>query len=328
MSNRNVTVRIRLDGPSLREVTDRQWRPAAVALESGTNVLAWTSTNQATVRGLLADYGAVRLRGGETNAQEFGRTVAVIADAPLQEYVNRSTPRSRVQGQVFTSTEYRADQAIHMHSEQSYATAWPAYLGFWCAVAATGGGETPLASNAQIASRLPGDLLARFQAHGVRYDRWFRPGLDVAWTEVFQTDSAARVDELCAEAGITAEWHDGGKTLHTVQIAQATRRAADGTALWFNQANLFHPAALPDDIATVMRHLPAEQLPRNASFGDGSPISGTDIATINSTFDTFSWAEPWEQGDLLLIDNTAVAHGRRPFTGRREILVAMAGTMQ
>ena len=33
---------------------------------------------------------------------------------------------------------------------------------------------------------------------------------------------------------------------------------------------------------------------------------------------------PWEAGDLLVLDNHMVAHGRRPFTGPRRILVAMA----
>jgi hypothetical protein len=32
----------------------------------------------------------------------------------------------------------------------------------------------------------------------------------------------------------------------------------------------------------------------------------------------------WRSGDLTLIDNTLVGHGRRPFTGKRRVLVAMS----
>jgi hypothetical protein len=32
----------------------------------------------------------------------------------------------------------------------------------------------------------------------------------------------------------------------------------------------------------------------------------------------------WRDGDLLLIDNVLVGHGRRPYTGSRRILVAMS----
>jgi hypothetical protein len=33
---------------------------------------------------------------------------------------------------------------------------------------------------------------------------------------------------------------------------------------------------------------------------------------------------PWRRGDLLLIDNMLTAHGRRPCTGDRRVLVAMS----
>jgi alpha-ketoglutarate-dependent taurine dioxygenase len=32
----------------------------------------------------------------------------------------------------------------------------------------------------------------------------------------------------------------------------------------------------------------------------------------------------WRLGDILLVDNEVIAHGRRPFTGERAIDVAMA----
>ncbi|MFD8559676.1 TauD/TfdA family dioxygenase [Streptosporangium canum] len=324
------TASIGTDGPALHEPFTRPWCPASVVIDAHRPVglLDWIHDNLHTVQMLLADYGAVRLRGTIVTTQTFGQAVAVVADGPLLEYLNRSTPRRRIHGQVFTSTEYRPDQVIHLHSEQSYATTWPAILGFWCTIPASSGGETPLAATAQVLERLPPDLVARFSAHGVRYDRWFRPGLDVTWAETFQTEDPAEVDRVCADAGLTTEWHDDGEVLHTTQLAQATHMpAAAARPVWFNQANLFHPAALPDDVAAVLRELPADRLPRNASFGDGSPIPDSDITTINTTLTDCSWRRPWVTNDVMLVDNVTVAHGRRPYQGTREVRVAMAGKL-
>jgi hypothetical protein len=33
--------------------------------------------------------------------------------------------------------------------------------------------------------------------------------------------------------------------------------------------------------------------------------------------------EPWRNGDVMLIDNMAVSHGRDPYRGSRRVLVAM-----
>ena len=33
---------------------------------------------------------------------------------------------------------------------------------------------------------------------------------------------------------------------------------------------------------------------------------------------------PWQKGDVLLVDNMLTAHGRKPYSGARKIVVGMA----
>jgi hypothetical protein len=123
---------------------------------------------------------------------------------------------------------------------------------------------------------------------------------------------------------MVTEWHTGD-VLRTTHTAQAlTIHPGSRQEVWFNQANLFHPAALPDEVAAVLRDAPPEYIPRTASFDDGTPIPDATIRTINAAFADCSWTEVWEPDDLLLVDNVAVAHGRQPYTGNRQVLVAMA----
>jgi hypothetical protein len=304
--------------------TGERWRPATVTV-SGGNPAGWVESNVELVRDLLHEHGAVRLRGSVVDAESFSEAVAAAAGAPLGDYVQRSTPRTLVEGKVYTSTEYRADQVIPMHSEQSYAHFWPKVVGFWCKQPAASGGETPLASTADVLENLPDELVARFDEHGVCYERWYQPFLDLPWQDAFQTDDPAEVDRFCAASGTEAEWHDGN-VLRTRQISQATLlHAPSGRRVWFNQAGVFHPSALPPAVEQALRARAGDRLPRNVLFGDGRPIPAEDIATILASVEHVTWREPWELDDIVIVDNEAVAHGRGSYTGARSVLVAMAG---
>lgn len=304
--------------------TGERWRPATVSAP-GVDLARWIESNVDLARDLLRGYGAVRLRGMAVSAESFSQVVAAVAEAPLGDYVQRSTPRTLVEGKVYTSTEYRADQVIPMHSEQSYARSWPKVVGFWCKLPAARGGETPLAPTAGVLDNLPDDLVERFDAHGVCYERWYQPFLDLPWQDAFQTDDPAEVDRFCVASGVEATWHDG-TVLRTRQRSQATiLHGPSNRRVWFNQAGVFHPSALPPEVERALRARAGERLPRNVLFGDGRPIPAQDIASILASVERVTWREPWQADDVVIVDNEAVAHGREAYEGGRSVLVAMAG---
>ncbi|MGK5522061.1 amino acid adenylation domain-containing protein [Micromonospora sp. URMC 107] len=289
------------------------------------DLATWIASTRDRVTGLLHEYGAVLIRGMAGTREGFPIAVRLVADSELLDYSNRSTPRSRVEGNVFTSTEYPADQVIPQHGEQAYTTRWPLVLGFRCEVAAASGGETPLASAAAVLSALPGELAARFAEQGVLYERWYHPHLDLPWSEVFQTDDRDEAEAAAAAAGIETAWFDGG-VLRTRQRAQGVvTHPVTGQRLWFNQAQLFHPAALPAAMRAELHRSFGDRLPRNAYFGDGQPIPDADLAHVQRAFAAHTWRFPWREDDVLLVDNLAMTHGRDSFQGPRRVLVAMAG---
>jgi hypothetical protein len=59
-------------------------------------------------------------------------------------------------------------------------------------------------------------------------------------------------------------------------------------------------------------------------YGDGAPIEPSVIDALHEAYRNATVSFPWEKGDLLMLDNMLVAHGRAPYTGAREILVGMA----
>ena len=72
-----------------------------------------------------------------------------------------------------------------------------------------------------------------------------------------------------------------------------------------------------------LAELGQENLPYNTYYGDGSPIEDSVVEEIRNAYRHETVSFPWEKGDLLMMDNMLVAHGRNPFSGARKIVVAM-----
>lgn len=301
-------------------------RPAKVRpLIPSLSLEEWAAADRSELRAALLRCGALLLRGfNRVDTEGLERFVGATFGG-LLEYDNRSTPRTRVTGRVFTSTEYPADQSIPQHNEMSYADAWPRHLCFACLVAAPSGGETPISDSARVLARIPAPVRERFERDGIMYVRNFGHGLDLSWQEAFQQDEPGAVDDYCRAHGIQTEWLADGK-LRTRQISQATTLHPEtGTRVWFNQAHLFHVSSLPGEVRSELeRQFAPEDLPRHAFFGDGSPIGDAELETVRAAYAEEKIAFPWEAGDVLLIDNIQMGHGRRPYDGPRKVVVAMS----
>lgn len=292
---------------------------------AGLDAREWLTSSGNALAQLRDEHGAVLLRGfAPLDAEGFGELATALA-GELRDYDNRSTPRHKVSDKVFTSTEYPADQTIPQHNEMSYSDSWPDMLLLTCLVPSETGGETPVADSARVYTRIPEATRERFERHGVMYVRNFGLGVDLSWQEVFQTDDRAEVDTYCAEHGIEVEWL-GGERLRTRHVVQATIKSqATGETVWFNQAHLFHASSLPENVERELRESFAEdELPRNAMYGDGTPLLAEDLANVRAAYAAEEIALPWETGDVMIVANEQFSHGRNPYTGKRSVLVAMA----
>jgi alpha-ketoglutarate-dependent taurine dioxygenase len=285
----------------------------------------WARERQNEVRAVLADRGALLIRGLNFHSSaQFGQVLSTLFGSPLLEYMYRSTPRTALRGNVYTATEYPASQAIPQHNENAYARRWPLRIGFLCMLPATTGGETPIGDSELVYEMLPAAVRARFEELGVMYVRNYST-LDLPWSVVFQTDDRSEVEVYCREHELSFEWLDDGG-LRTSQVNPATAiHPTTGRKLWFNQAHLFHVSSLQSDLAeTLLASLGERNLPRNTYYGDGSPIEPETLLTIRSIYERTKIKFPWQKNDLLLLDNMRYTHGREPYSGPRKVLTGMA----
>ncbi|MBE1160652.1 TauD/TfdA family dioxygenase [Dyella acidiphila] len=273
---------------------------------------------------LLGEHGAILFRGfGTTHAQAFADFVQALGIETL-DYVYRSTPRTSQGKGLYTATEYPADREIPMHNENSYQRIWPRKLAFCCVKAAESGGATPLADMLEVQRLLDPAVLDKFRRLGVRYDRVFHGHIDLSWQEVFQTEDRAQVEAFCALNDIRWQWLDDDVLKTSQTCPGVVRHPQRGEDFLFNQAHLFHPSAIGEEtLAFMLDAFGPELLPRNACYGNGEEIEAATLAAVRHAFSAAAVDLQWQEGDVALIDNIQVAHGRRSYRGQRKLLASL-----
>jgi alpha-ketoglutarate-dependent taurine dioxygenase len=292
------------------------------------DLAVWARGNLRYIEAQLLKHGAILFRNFRVEATEGFEQFARSFDPQLLDYTEPSSPRSEVAKKIYTSTEYPASQWIQMHNEMSYSRQWPHLLFFFCARPAEEGGATPLAFSSKVFDLLDPKIRELFIEKKVMYIRNFGDGLDLSWQHVFNTSDRSEVERYCRQASIEFEWQ-GGDRLRTRQVHQSVlRHPQTRDMVWFNQAHAFHAASLDPSVReALLAEKTEEEFPRNACYGDGTRIDDSVIEEIRQAYKTAAVTFDWQSGDILMIENMLVAHGRAPFTGARRILVAMSGAI-
>ncbi|BCQ28007.1 TauD/TfdA family dioxygenase (plasmid) [Caballeronia sp. NK8] len=317
--------------PELADLRIEPGLPVVVSPRAGADITLADAAPllQRIVAESLERAGGVRFTGFRVESIEVFQRFAASFGDPLIGYEFASTPRSQVEGAVYTSTEYPPHRSIPLHNEQSYTREWPMRIWFHCALAARAGGATPIADSRAVYRALDPALVRRFTERELLYVRNFGQGLDLPWQNAFGTEDPREVERICAARGIACAWRDsddGELLLRTEERCQAVaRHPRTGDMVWFNQANLFHLSTLDEEMQeALVDAVGLDNVPRNVHYGDGAPLEADALAEIRAVLDEERITFPWLTGDVLMLDNMLTAHARDPFEGPRKVVVAMA----
>jgi alpha-ketoglutarate-dependent taurine dioxygenase len=277
----------------------------------------------------LTDAKALVWRGFSVRPDEFDAVVDLLLP-DRWAYKHGNSPRTKVGDigrNVYTSTEYPPEYTISMHNELSYAARYPGRLLFYCQQAPGSGGATPVVDGTRWLAALDDDVRAAY-AGGVRYRQNLHDGhgFGKSWQDTFETSSRTDVERFLSETKADWEWRADG-SLRIEQAGPSTIvDPRTGAEVWFNQSDQWHAAALGDETARALAEImPEADMPQSVTFADGSPIPAEYVVQVRDRGLAEAVDNDWNEGDLMLIDNVLVGHGRRPFTGPRRVLVAMSG---
>jgi hypothetical protein len=196
---------------------------------------------------------------------------------------------------------------------------------FHCVQPSQVGGETPIADSRLVYRQLDPAIRQRFAEKRLMYVRNYGNGLDLPWQQAFSTEDRSQVERFCRASNIQFQWKDDGE-LATRQVCQAVaQHPVTGEWVWFNQAHLFHISNLAAPVRETLISIVGEQgVPRNVFYGVVSQIELEALEHIREVLQRCQVSFPWQAGDVLMLDNMLVAHGRSTFQGARKVVVAMA----
>ncbi|AWW75765.1 SyrP protein [Erythrobacter sp. KY5] len=293
-------------------------------IPGGGDLAAFLAANRGAVNAALADAGALLFRGFDVpDPQAFDAAVEGYGEPGFTYEDSLSNAvRTNVTPRVFTANEAPPTTEIFLHHEMAQTPLYPSKLFFYCEIAPQAGGATPLCRSDWVLERLANEapgFVSRVEAEGVRYTN-VMPGDDDAgsgqgrsWRSTLSVADRDGAEARLRQLGYDWEWLDDGSLRATTPRLDAVRELPDGRRTFFNQL-----------IAAFRGWADSRNDPNRAiTFGDGSPITSDDMAPAIAIADELTNDLAWQAGDVALVDNFLVMHGRRPFEGKRRVLASL-----
>ncbi|MCK0127380.1 TauD/TfdA family dioxygenase [Erythrobacter sp. F6033] len=302
-------------------MTDQTF-PAIV--EGSGDLAGFLSANKDAVDAALANAGALLFRGFDVpDPQAFDAAIEGYGEPGFTYEDSLSNAvRTNVTPRVFTANEAPPTTEIFLHHEMAQTPLYPSKLFFYCEIAPETGGATPVCRSDWVLDHLTTiapDFVARIEADGVRYTN-VMPGNDDAgsgqgrsWRSTLSVKDRAEAEARLSDLDYSWEWQADESLRATTPALPAIRELSDGRRTFFNQL-----------IAAFRGWADSRNDPNRAiTFGAGDPITSEDMAPAIAIADDLTADITWQAGDVALIDNFLVMHGRRPFEGKRRVLASL-----
>jgi alpha-ketoglutarate-dependent taurine dioxygenase len=301
---------------------------AAAAGSTPEHLADYAVSRRDELQNALLKHGAILFRGfGLRDAADLDRSAVGLGAQPYG-YSGGNSPRTRVAADVFTSTDYPASETISLHNEMSYLPGWPRRLFFLCISPPASGGQTSLANSHDVLGAIPPEIVETLQRRKLRYIRNFSDSpLGKSWQVTYSSKDRQEVETIVRSQGSHCVWKSNDELQVTTVCEPTLLHPQTGRPAWFNQAEQWHPSAFPAQRRALLEKVfGKDQFPHDCQYGDGDALDEDMLAQIRGAMDANKLLFDWQQGDLLMLDNITMMHGREPFKGNRKVLAYLSRT--
>eukprot|EP00111_Clytia_hemisphaerica_P005095 TCONS_00014672-protein len=323
---------------------------------NGKEITSYIRDNKSEIIDAFETPGALLLREFDTNQIEIDEVARLIGYTPAHTYIPGIAPRkAAIEGNpfVFTSTEAPPHLPILPHTEMTYWPDPPHLILFQCkfldsSCPQVNANETVLFDMKLAAAELNENLLEKL-ANGCimerKYPGKFNPNWDIedsiaggsCWQKAFATENIADVESICKLNNVEFEW------ISTVSKEPPTLVTRYNSSWYVNQrlvlqTPLLGKAVYQDMIKRFPQRFDNQKMHGTVEGGSVAPkvdllhpnIPGKPfleeseiVALMEALWKHVVFIE-WEKGDVVLIDNMNMAHGRMNCAGKRRIVASMA----
>ncbi len=277
-------------------------------VESGNKECISSWGGQYPLLDTLKDCGFIVMRGFDSNADSFNTLV--------KDHSSRITldPARVFKGDNAQKVDSGTGE-IGLHTENGATPFRPDLVWFYCEKAASVGSETTVCDGQTVWKNLPEDLQKFYDGRPIEYSRTIPEKL---WKRYVahsinkdaETVTPGDVEELIS-SNVDASFvvnQDGSLTYTFCEPAVHPSYWSQKPS-WAN--SIFGPS-YNYDVPTM-------------SFTDGGELDSDILAQTKEVTDAVTEDIAWQDGDIVLIDNTRVMHGRRKIVdSRRSIFNAQS----
>ncbi|WP_053076563.1 TauD/TfdA family dioxygenase [Caenimonas sp. SL110] len=282
----------------------------------GALVTPETSTlDPATLQEQLLHKKALLFRGFGFSPESFCEFSETLGDG-FMDYQGGAFERKAINKNptLLSVTGEGQSFAVPFHGEMYYRRHKPELLWFYCAVAPALGGETTLCDGAEFFARLSSQTQHLFLKRRIAYIRSYSPQ---QWPLIYQTSDQNEVRAVCDRNGLQCHIDAAGQ-LQTRYETSAVVHDASGRAMFIN------------NVLPILTQERLWQLQNNrVRLAPDEPISDAVFQELMDVSRALQVAIPWQAGDVVLVDNRRLMHGRREIKDlNRKVLVRMSNCKQ
>ncbi|MDZ8095644.1 MAG: TauD/TfdA family dioxygenase [Nostoc sp. DedQUE05] len=193
---------------------------------------------------------------------------------------------------------------IKLHGEMYYQQNIPLMLWFFCANPPLEDGETTVCDGREFFHEISSSTKELFNKKKLKFN--VRISQD-DWQKKYQTDDLNQLEEMCRKNNTHLTVNED-KSILLEYISPAIIPSRCGKYQVF-----------------INSLLPTKQLnPKIINFEDDSEIPEEVVYELNEIAEKITTEISWQKGDILMIDNTRILHGRRSFADdQRDIYIRL-----